>query len=654
MTIAIIAFLAIAGAGVAIILGTTGNKKKKDALRQKRYIKMYRFLSTFFITQPFVNNLYKKISNLSIYRKPEIQAMTSKLFLVSWGISAGVILISVFMFGDILTILLCVTFAVVLTTVVVDKQIDSLQLKVLKAFVNALTSIRQEYLVSGSIVEALENAEVSPLIKRPMEEITAALTAVNGEVLLQEFRASTPFRTIQTFASICYKINNEGDEKDIYGQSNFANALTLMLSDTNSEIEKTIFRKKTFGFVEYFPIMPILGIAPIQFFFQTQIPGTALVYNSPYGYMIRVLIVFMSIIAYTIISRINSTMAIKPDDRSPFLNSLLDKRFFNHFAQNLAPKNKSRRKLEGKFKQALSRLTPEEYYLKKAMYAGAALVLSLIVAVSTVNLGKEYIKNSTQQMSLIASDEMKNFTKEQILALDDTYLANPNKYYNDDEITALVKARMTGLSDMQIGDQVKRLKSKKDSLENAYFKWWYVWICVGVGLMGWFSPDAMMMLRKTLVRTEEEDDFLQLQTLVTILTNTNIDTLDLLGELSENSTIHKDMFLYAYQGYASNPELEISRLQSKTTLVDFKRFIGSLKLSISQLSLKEAYSDLTVEREHILRIRDMTIKETIQNKRAICSPIAYIPLGLLILGMFLLPLGILGWTEMMGAMSSIS
>lgn len=653
MVFVIIAMVVLMGAGGVIVYANTGNKKKKDALRKRRMAQVYEGISNFFLTEGYVANLRKRLANLSIYQKGELQAMTTKYFFISWGVSGALIIASVILFDDTVSILACVFFAIMLSTIIVDKQIDKTQAKVLKALKHALSGIRQEYLKTNSVVEAIEDVEVMPIIKKPLEEIASILTAVDGEIKLQEFCEATPYRTIQTLAEVSMQINNEGDEKDEYGHSNFMQSITLMLADINAEIEKTMFRKKVFGFVEYLPIVPILAIKPIQTFFTGIIPGTALIYNGVLGYVIQTAILVLSIIAYLTVTKINMDMAVKNDDRAVWVVNLLEKPFFNKIAQNLAPKNKSREKLIKKLKVALSRKTPEQLYFEKSLYFCVAFVLGLIMISSTVSMGKTYIENSTQQLSLVASSEMENYDQKQIKKMDEIYLANQDLYSTDEATLGLIDKHMQGLSDMQKQEQVKRLKSKAESIENAYFKWWYVWLAVGIATLGYFGPNMALTLRKVLIRTEEEDDFLQLQTLVTIYMNTSMDTLDVLGRLAQHSRIHKDMFLYAYHSYPSNPELEISRLQSKTALLDFKQFIGKFKLTITDLALKEAYSDLMLEREHMLKMREMAVKDSIEFKRFLCGPLAMSPLMLLIFGLFILPIGILGFSEIMNAINSM-
>lgn len=639
-------------AGIAIIIVGSMPKKEQKSKQNKLFKKLYKFFSRFFLTQMYIAKIYGKLANLSIYRREELQHLAVKYLLISWGIGGGLILSSFFLFQDFLTTLIVILFGCLVSNIVVDKQLDAMQIKVTKALSHALSNIRQEYMRTNSIVEALSDAEIPSIVKKPIEDIANMLNSNNAELKLQEFCEATPFRTVQTLAGICFHINNQGDEKDVHGQSNFIQAMTILISEVNSDIQKTMYRKKVFGNIEYLPFLPIFAMGFLESYFMSIMPGTALIYNGTIGYIFRTITVLSAVIAYVTISRINTTIPIKEDDRGDWVVTLLERPTLKRFIRTITPKNKAKLKVENNLKNAISRMTLDQFYMKKVVSAVVTFSLAILCIISAVTLGKEFVTSSTQQLSVISTDEMKGYTKDTILAMDNLYLKDPSSY-NDQQLNDLVSSNMSGLSDLQIQDQVKRLKTKANSIENAYFKWWYIWVAVVIAYIGWLGPNMLLMLRKKLIETEEEDDFLQLQTLVSILMNTNIDTLDMLHELAQHSRVHKDMFLYAYQGYPSNPELELTRLQAKTPLLEFKRFIGKLKLSISDLSLQEAYSDLLIEREHIIRLRDMTTQESIDRKRGICGPLSMTPLACMVVGEFLVPLGILGYNEFMTALSSL-
>lgn len=644
--------LVVVGIGVFIIINGSKPKKQANAEKGKFYAKLYQVLARNFLTQGQILKIHAQLSALSVYRKAELQQLTSRYFLVSTGVSVGLVVASLFLFDDFFSTMICIMFAFLLNNILVDKQIDKVYLQILKGLSRAIGSLRQEYMRLGDVIEAFNEVECDDLLKKPMNEIYTILTSNNSEIKLQEFFESTPFRTIQTLASISYNISNQGDTVDSTGQSNFVQALTLMSSDVNSEIQKILKQKKEFGFIEYLPFVPIFGMGLLEGYFMGIMPGTALIYNGPIGFFLRTLTMVVSIGCYVTISRINCTIPIKEDDRSAFANSMLLNRSWAKFINNIIPKGKKATLLKKKFKDSLSKMTIEEFYTKKVVFSAVTFVLSVLAAISTVTLGHDYILNSTQQLSLVATDEMNGYSKEVILNLDNRFMEE--RQYGEvpeSEALLMVSGAMPGLTDLQKLDQVKRMNDKYNALQGAYFQWWMLWICALASVVGWFGPDIGLKMRRILVVTEAEDDFLQLQTLVTILMNTEMDTLDIIGQLAQNSRIHKDMLLYAYHGYPSNPEMEIERLKSKTPLLEFRRFLGKLRLTISDLSLREAFSDLIIEREHILRVREMTIESTIRRKRGMCGPLSMFPLGMMVVASLLIPLGYLGIKEFMSALT---
>lgn len=687
--IIVVAIVAILGFAVMQIINGGKSKKEQELARKNTYRKLYKILARNFITQKSVRKIYSKLANLCVYKRDDLYILSTQYFLMSWGISAVLIVFGILMFSDAISILMCVAFALLLNTTLIEKQLDKQYFKVLEAMSKALGAIRQEYMKSNSVVEAINDAPIDDILKRPFDEIYSILTSTDAELKLQEFYAATPFRTLQTLVGICFNINNQGDTKDEKGNSNFVSALTTLSQDVNAEITKITTQKKKFGMIEYLPFVPILAMGFLESYFTSIMPGTALIYGGPLGYICRTVTILASIICYGVITRINTVVPVKEDDRVVWAVNALVNPIVKHYVDNIKPKNKKAFKLKQKLKLALSRQTIEEITVQRIVYASICFVAAIITCFSVITMGGEYVRNSTQQLSLVATDEMERYSKESILNLDERYISQrmalqPEKTLKDeindviksikdllglngkksvtekdekypdlseDSIKALVQGYMPGLSDLQVVDQVKRLQDKFESIMGNEFHWWMIWLCALIAFIGWKVPDIAIKMRRIMVRTEAEDDFLQLQTLVSIFMTTDMDTIDTLYELSQHSRIHKEMLTYCYHSYPSNPELELTRLQSKTPLTEFKRFIGKLKLTISDLSMKEAFSDLIIEREQIMRIREITINATIDKKRGLCGPLSLTPLGCMVVGELLIPLGYLGIKEFMNAMT---
>lgn len=689
----IVAIVGILAFAVYSIVTGGKSKKEKEASKKELYRKLYKILSRNFITQKAVRSIYSRLANLSVYKRDELYLLTIQYFLMSWGVAAGMIAVSLFIYDDAISMLMCVAFAVLLNTTLIDKQLDNQYSKVLFAMSKALSSIREEYLKSDSVVDAINDATISDILKKPFDEIYSILTSTDADLRLQEFYAATPFRVLQTLVGICFQINNQGDSRDDKGNSNFISALTTLSTDVNSEITKITTQKKKFGMIEYLTFVPIFAMGFVESYFSGIMPGTALIYGGPIGYICKTITILSCIISYLIITKINTVVPVKEDDRVLWAVNALSKTKVKEFIDNLKPKNKKAVKLKQTLKLALSRQSIEEIYIQKVVYGLIAFVFAFFACFTVIQMGSEYVKNSVQQLSLVATEEMNNYSKDSILTLDNKYFdqrmalqpektlgeeiaeivvsikdllglngekseeeeEDGSKYPDlpEDTIKAMVMAYMPGLSDLQVIDQVKRLQDKFSTIMNTKFHWWLIWVCALVGLLGYNIPNLTIKMRRMMVKTDAEDDFLQLQTLVSIYMTTDMDTLDILYELSQHSRIHKDMLTYCYHSYPANPELELTRLQSKTPLTEFKRFIGKLKLTISDLSMQEAFSDLIIEREQILRIREITIQATIDKKRGLCGPISMVPLGAMVIGELLIPLGYLGVKEFMSAMTTM-
>ena len=236
--------------------------------------------------------------------------------------------------------------------------------------------------------------------------------------------------------------------------------------------------------------------------------------------------------------------------------------------------------------------------------------------------------------------------------MDEFYLSKP-KLPSDNQTKELVKAKLPKLPPFDQDAQVKRLKEKYTSYHNTYFKWWMIIIAFLVAVGFYQIPELLLRGRAWLLKTESEEDVLQLQTIISILMNTSADTLETLYWLERQSRVHKNAILDAYHEYPSNPDLALNRLKAKAVLPGFKRLVDKLILTIHQISLGEAFSDLVTERDHVMRIREVSQNTTLNKKRSMVSPLAMAPLVLTAILYILLPLGILGFKEFMSALANV-
>lgn len=640
-------------------------KRKKNKMRKKDsgldifLLKVYMKLDNFFLTEDTLRKITKQVQSMSCYSPRDSYILAAKYMLMAMGIAAAFIIAAVLMFDDMVSVALCSSFGLVFASVMVDKQVDKINIKVYNQLRGAISSIREEYLRTNSVPEAIENAEYGKELKPSFDSIYNILTQSNAEAKLKEFFERTPFRHIQTLARVCYDINNSGDEIDAYGNSNFLTAMNNMSTDINNELSRMKYQKMRFGKLEYLALIPVVGIKIIEKFFVGIMPGTAVIYQGSTGYLIRIGTLALSIVVYTIIAKINTTQSIKEDDRIyAFCALIKNSKFIRHFVYDWCPKNdkkNSRMKVQNKLNKALSKKGVEEFYLEKVVYGIAIFFISIFAMLCAIQMGKQHMLGSTQSLSLVDMELSIKVDKQDMLDMDNEYIKmrESGKEFKNDEAYNFVQKYMPGLSDMETQDQQKRLESKYNTIAKAYFHWWMILICFVLAVIGYNLPNMLLKLRRWLVVNEAEDDFLQLQTLMSIIMNTDGDTLDALEQMSEMSKIHQEMLLYCYHSYPSNPDKELWILEQKTPIMEFKRFIGKMRLSVSDLSLKEVFADLMLERDYIQEQRDIKMRQAIDKKRTLCGMLSKAPMGIMVVGEFLFPIGYLGATELMSAINSM-
>lgn len=650
---------------IAFLKIQDAKKRRKNKLHKKEnafeqfMLKAYMWLDKFFLTEDTLRKITRQVQSMSVYAPRDAYVKAASYLLMALGIGVVFTILAVLLFDDIISIVLCAAFGFVFASVMVDKQVDKINIKVYNQLRGAISSIREEYLRTNSVPEAIENAEFGKELKPSFDSIYNILTQSNAEAKLKEFFERTPFRHIQTLARVCYDINNSGDEVDAFGNSNFLTAMNNMSTDVNNELSRMKYQKTVFGKLEYLALIPVFGIKLIESFFVGIIPGTAVIYEGSTGYVIRISTLAVSIIVYTIIAKINTTQSIKEDDRIYMFSMAIQKvPFIRHLVYDISPKNDKRRsrdKFQKKLNKALSKKSVEEIYLEKVVYMVVAFVVSIFALLCAIQMGKQHMLASVQSLSLVDMEMSVQIDKQQLLDMDNEYMKmrDEGKKFSTDELYYFVSGHCHGLSEMEIQDQGKRIESKYNTIKSAYFHWWMLVICAVIGGVGYMLPNLLLMLRKWLVQNEAEDDFMQLQTLMGILMNTDGDTLDALEQMSQMSKIHKEMLLYCYHSYPSNPDKELWMLEQKTPIMEFKRFIGKMRLTVTDLSLREVFADLNLEREYIQEQRDIKMRRSIDKKRTLCGMLSKLPMGIMVAGEFLFPIGYLGATELMSAINSM-
>lgn len=319
---------------------------------------------------------------------------------------------------------------------------------------------------------------------------------------------------LQTLAGVCYLLNDAGDERDDRGVSAFKSAITLLKHECDLEIRKLTKQRMMFSMLEYLPLAPLPFIGVLKWFFTTYMPGTSVIYNGMIGYISQTLIILIAIFAYWYITSTNSPTAIRRNDRSDFVDAFLYWPPFQRILPNILPKKaRTKLKIEKELKGALSSKDIKYIYASKVLAAGIAFVMTLTALTAFTFLAKEFTYDNIKTASFLGGSDMSVEDARKWHELDNSLLAQP-KAPRERDLQDIIPSYFPDISAMDLKDQCNRIIQKYNNYHALSFHWWYVLIAYGLGVFGWFAPGIMLDLRKKMVRAEEEEDVLQLQTML--------------------------------------------------------------------------------------------------------------------------------------------
>lgn len=637
----------------AILMQETKRNKNKALAAKKHKLdvaKRFKYLNDNFLTRNTFRRVYAQLANLSIYSVEELMELSVRYYTTALGMSIMVIMVTAIAFRDITATLLGCVFATVLFNVVIMKRIDATHFAVVKEFSSTLSSIRETYTIVGNIPDAIADCHTGKLLPKALDRIYLILTATDAEDRLEEFYRTVPFPMLQTLAGVCYILNDAGDETNERGMSAFKNAITLLKNEADLEVRKLTQQKMMFSFLEYLPLLPLPFVGVLKWFLITYLPGTAVILNGMLGYISQTIIILLALFAYWYITNVTSPNAVRHDDRSRLVDAFRYwKPFSEHVLPNILPKKaKTKAKLEKELKGALSNKDIPYIYASKVLAAAITFVATIFLMTCFTLMARSFVYDNIKAASFLAGGDMSVEEANKRHAMDNEVLSWDYPPSTSTLVSnGYIKGYFPDMAEMQIQEEANRIIAKYNSYTGLRFHWWFVLLAELLAVFAWYAPGIMLDMRKKLVMAEEEEDVLQLQTMLAILRYTNLETMSTLYWLSRQSQIHKTAITYAYHEYPSDPELSIERLRDKSNLPEFKQICERLLSTVSNVTLKEAFSDLEAERDHMLRIREMVQQQAIQKKRRQCSPISRAPLMAMVVGHFLMPIVVLAFNEIM-------
>lgn len=633
-------------------------ENKAAALKQKR--KLHNRFSFYYnnviLRGPF-RRIVEMYASLSCYDSDTVKEESVKLFEKNVSIVILLPIVAMIVMKDALISILMAFMGYVYYESTVEKENDKIYVKLMEDCSMTISSVREKYLETDNIPLAILYAEKSKYLEAPMHNIYRILTDTDGAERLEKFQHSYPVAIIKTFANTCYIVNENGAVKHENGADSFSEDMTTLRQECDSEIRRLTKQKIAFNSLQMLSLAGLVIMPVFEWYLLTQIPGTASLLKGFYGLAIHVAVMLTTMFSYHYIATSCRPSVVNQIDKTTWIDQLSKNKKVRDFVEQISPKKyKTTMKLKSLLDDSLSAKDMRYIYTSKPIYAIAGFVAAFVVLLFGTITVRDNFYNNYNSLSFIPQTVTET-QHNQIVRMDNDFMElTQEEYeaYDDETLQSYIKGRITGISDSDASEQVKRLRTKYEGYHSAHYYWWWWIVCYAVAVVCWFVPEITLKVRKKMVAYEATNDVSQLQTMMIVLSETKMDVYKALCWLEKQAAVHKAAIRKCHYSYIADPIAALEKLEKASPVNDFKRLLRKLKSSVYTLSLHDAFSDMALDKAQTLTITEMLRGEELEQRKNSAKLIAVAPAALALIGCFIGPVLILGVTEMVDTLNNLS
>ena len=633
-------------------------ENKAAALKQKR--KLHNRFSFYYnnviIRGPF-RRIVEMYASLSCYDSDTVKEESVKLFEKNVAIVILLSVVALIVMKDALIAILMAFMGYVYYESTVEKENDKIYVKLMEDCSMTISSVREKYLETDNIPLAILYAEKSKYLEAPMHNIYRILTDTDGAERLEKFQHSYPVAIIKTFANTCYIVNENGAVKHENGADSFSEDMTTLRQECDSEIRRLTKQKIAFNSLQMLSLAGLVIMPAFEWYLLTQIPGTASLLKGFYGLAIHVAVMLTTMFSYHYISTSCRPSVVNQIDKTTWIDQLSKNKKVRDFVEEISPKKyRTTVKLKSLLDDSLSAKDVRYIYTSKPIYSIAGFVAAFVVLLFGTITVRDNFYNNYNSLSFIPQTVTET-QHNQIVRMDNDFMElKQDEYeaYDDETLQSYIKGRITGISDSDASEQVKRLRKKYEGYHGAHYYWWWWLVCYAVAVLCWFVPEITLKVRKKMVAYEATNDVSQLQTMMIVLSETKMDVYKALCWLEKQAAVHKAAIRKCHYSYIADPIAALEKLEKSSPVNDFKRLLRKLKSSVYTLSLHDAFSDMALDKAQTLTITEMLRGEELEQRKNSAKLIAVAPAALALIGCFIGPVLILGVSEMVDTLNNLS
>ena len=645
--------------------GTKADSFSSDIFYQKLYI---RFIKTPFIKR-YIYKLRRRLEIINIDDEYITRRDSAKIIL-----KAVLIFIVIAFFTILITksnpllMSILLIFELFIADTLVEGMVDKLDNNLLKEQIHFFAEIRHAYHEYNMVEEAIYQVSLDDekSISKQGEKIYEILSSDDPETELEKYYDIAPNSYLKEFAGISYLTQEFGDREED-GTSLYLKNINNITQEMQIEILKRDKLNYTFQSLSFISIAPVLLIEPLKAWAVSNFAFTKSFYNGKVGMVVQILIVILTVISYIMTRKLKDNGGVQVDiatNNHPWQEKVYKVPVLKQAINGFIPKpgSKDYRKMQKLMKDSASKAKMEWIYINRIVLAIVTFVLSIIFFIYLHKLSINYIYTEpTTEQPVLGTLSEKNQRKAEELTLQDNYFLD--KLKGDLDITdaeiqkAMLKSKYYDENDESkfLKTEAERIHKKLDVVNSEQMQWFEILLACGFAVIAYMAPVWMMIFQKKMRQMEMENEVMQFQTIILMLMKIERVNVEMILEwLERYSNIFKEPISRCVNNYEAGAWEALEEFKNAITHQDMIRIIESLQAAVEKIPIREAFDELDADRDYHQEKRKEANNQLISRKGMIGKGVGFAPMICLFVGYLIIPLVVVGLTNMTSTFNQLS
>ena len=627
------------------------------------YQKLYVFYSKIPFIKRYLAKLRRRLEVLNVQdeyltRKQSSEYLTKALLII---IPLTFVIIALTK-NNILLMFILLIFEIFVTEIIIESSVDKLDNKILKQQIDFFAEIRHAYHETNMVEEAIYQVaqDDEKEVSLQAQKIYEVLISDDPETELEKYYDVAPNSYLKEFAGISYLTKEFGDRK-IDGSSLYLKNVNNITEEMQIEILKRDKLNYVFQSLSIIAILPSLFIDTIKNWAMSQFSFTSSFYNGKFGFIVQTLLLIITAVCFILIRKVKDNGGVQAvTNENPWQKKAYDNQYVKKIVDAFVPKKGTReyRKIVKLLKDAASKQKMEWLFMNRIAMCILVFFISLFALGKLHDVSIQLVYTDTSSSSsIIGMSESEELAAQELLKSDNAFL---DKYRGKNltekqlRIAIANSPEYMNASDEEIDEATTRIYKKLLIIDNEYIQWFELIISLAFAYIGYMGPMWLLFFQAKMRQLEMEDEVMQFQTIILMLMKIERVSVEIILEwLERYADIFKEPITRCVNNYEAGAWEALEQLKKDTTFPLFIRIVESLQAAVEKIPIIEAFDELDTERDYYQEKRKQSNERLISRKALIGKAIGFAPMICLFVGYLIVPLVLIGLSEMTGAFSGM-